>query len=216
MVRVQGGGDTWNFPIFVNATAGSETSLGAYKLVACFRPVSGPNMDQYGNKFVSMSMALKGFTSPTAAGQYRWRSQWTPYGANNAINQAGTVEAQSIVTMPSGVLSIASKRVGKHRYAITGKLLVNGEAFRGATVAVRHGASKSKLVTLGNAKTSTTGAFQKLITVKRPHWYQAGTTLGGQDLGGTGCTASFGPTVPCVNVTNAKVAVVSPFIRLRP
>ena len=49
---------------------------------------------------------------PTKAGDYRWRSLWTPYTpGTGTVNTAGTVEAQSIVRIPPGLLSLAAQEV---------------------------------------------------------------------------------------------------------
>ena len=73
--------------------------------------MSGANADAYGNKFVSMSMSIDKLAAPTAAGSYLWRSLWTPFTSesNGALNQAGSVEAQSVVKLPAGVLTLNGK-----------------------------------------------------------------------------------------------------------
>ena len=81
-------------------------------------------------------------------------------------------------------------------------------------MAIRHGVTRTKLVSLGSTKTNASGSFLKRVTVKKPQYFQAGATVGGQELGAAGCTASFGSAVPCVNATNARVALVSRLIRL--
>ena len=45
-----------------------------------------------------MSMSIDKLAAPTAAGSYLWRSLWTPFTSesNGALNQAGSVEAQSV------------------------------------------------------------------------------------------------------------------------
>jgi len=213
MARAQGGGNTWSFVIFVDATTGAETAFGQFKLVACFKSTSGANMDPLGNKFVSLSLALDRVTAPTAAGSYRWRSLFTPFTANTGtLNQAGSVEAQSLVKIASSALTLTGKRSpGKTKVRVTlgGKLIVDGEALGGGIVAIRHGATAAKLSPLGSVKTSSSGAFSKVVNLKKSEYFQVGATVGGQELGAAGCTASFGSAVPCLSATNGRVAVVS-------
>ena len=213
LVQVQGGDDTWTFPIFVDATTGNETQFGTFKLTACFKPIT---LEPNGNRLMSMSLTLDGFTTPTTAGTYRWRSLWTPFTANaTTMNQPASVEAQSISRMPSAVLTISSKRVarGSDRFALSGRLLVDGEAFGGARIALVHGASKTKLTSMGKVTTTKAGTFSAKIRVKTVQYVRGGTTLGGGDLGAAACTASFG--VPCVSASDARVAVLSRLIALR-
>jgi len=118
--------------------------------------------------------------------------------------------------MPSAVLTITSKRIstGYDRFALAGRLVVDGEAFGGARVALVHGAAKTKLTAMGKARTTTkTGAFSATIRVRTVQYVQAGTTIGGGDLGTGGCTASFG--VPCVSASDARVVVLSRLIAIR-
>jgi hypothetical protein len=216
IARLEGGGNSWTFAVFVDPTTGAEAQFGPYKLVACFKSVAGANADAYGNKFVSMSLAIDNLGAPTAAGTYVWRSLWTPFASdtNGSLNQAGSVEAQSSVKLPAGVLSLNGKKAGKAhiRVTLSGKLLVDAEPIGGATVAIRHGTKTTGLAAVGSVKTTAAGAFSKLLNLTRSQYFQVGTTIGGNDLGATACAASFGAAVPCVSATNGKVAVVSRLI----
>jgi hypothetical protein len=90
MVKVQGADNAWSFPIFVDATTGTETQFGATKLVACFKPLE---MEPHGNKLVIMTLALNRFTSPSTSGTFRWRGLFTPFAANGTtLNAAGSAE----------------------------------------------------------------------------------------------------------------------------
>ncbi len=116
MVQLKGAkGSTLSFPIFVDATSGASTSFGPYVLVACFRPAdiaaNDPNRSAAGSVVDSFSLALSPFFRPTVDGDYRWRSVWTPFTAGTGtLNTAGAVEAQSIVTIPTGQVVIFGKK----------------------------------------------------------------------------------------------------------
>ena len=137
-------------------------------------------------------------------------SLWTPFTSDTsgALNPAGSVEAQSLLKLPGGVLTLNGKRSGKVHVRVTlgGKLLVDAEPIGGWTVAIRHGTTPSKLVAFGSVKTNTAGAFSKAVNLTKSQYFQVGATIGGGDVG---CTASFGAAVPCLSATNGKVAVVS-------
>jgi hypothetical protein len=210
MARLEGGGDAWTFVVFVDSTSGAEAQFGPYKLVVCFKSIAGANADPLGNKFMSMSLAIDRLGAPAAAGSYLWRSLWTPFTSDTSgtLNQAGSVEAQSMLKLPGGVLTLNGKRSGKVHVRVTlgGKLLVDAEPIGGWTVAIRHGAKPSKLVAFGSVKTNAAGAFSKAVNLTKSQYFQVGATIGG---GNVGCTASFGAAVPCLSATSGKVAVVS-------
>jgi hypothetical protein len=212
MAEVHGGGDAWSFPIFVDATTGSETQFGAYKLVACFKPTT---LDPYGNKFVSTSLTLDVFTAPRS-GTHRWRALLTPFtavGSEERSDGAG-VEAQSVADFASSVLTLTARRAAPKtaRFELAGRLLVGGEAFRGATVVIAHGKTAGKLFTLSKVKTGASGGFARVIRLASSQYVRAGTTLGGTSLGASACTASFG--LPCLSATAARVAISSQTLHL--
>jgi len=214
MVSVVGGDDNWTFPIFVDATTGTETQFGAYKLVACLGPREVGGSNPNGNKFVSMSLQLGGFAMPTKPGDYKWRSLWTPFAGatGDALDQNATVEAQSTVKIATAVLTIKAQKLGTH-VVLTGKLIVGGEAMNGVVVALKHGATKTKLVAMGSVKTNSAGIWALKTTQKKPSYFQAGSTLGKQDLGAGACTASF--AFPCLDATVGGTGVVSALIHVR-
>jgi hypothetical protein len=228
MMRISMNDGQASIPIFVDKTTGTETRFGAYKLVVCLRspdlPHTDPNRSQVGTKLNSMLLTLTGFTVPTRAGDYRWRSLWTPYAPGTAtVNTAGTVEAQSIVRIPAATLTLAAQKQrvaakGKLRSQVklTGKLLVGGKAAGNYRVGFSHGGSKTKLVALGSAKTDAAGNFLISSRVTKPSYFQAGVTIPRQDLGPAGCQASFGAGIRCVFATIGGSRVLSPLILSRP
>jgi hypothetical protein len=223
MVTAQSGADTWSFPIFVDATTGTETQYGANKLVACFGPRSPGGSNQYSNKFMGLSLTLSGFSAPTAAGDYTWRSLWTPFAGDQSVtsgnqggdtlNQAGSVEAQSTTRLASGQLTLAARHVGTH-VVLSGKLVVGGEATSGVTVALAHGQNAHKLVSMGSTKTRSAGTFSiRTLFVKKATFFQAGATIAAQDLGSGGCKASFG--LPCLDATTGGASYSSIVVHLK-
>jgi hypothetical protein len=216
-----------NIPIFVDRTTGSETAFGSLKLVMCLRspdlPASDPNRSQTGTKLDNFLLTLSGFTIPTKAGDYRWRSLWTPYapGTGN-VNAAGTVEAQSIVRVPPGVLSLAAKRVqqtinGHVRSIVrlTGKLVVAGEPASGVRLGFSHGANKAKLTAFGTVKSGATGSFLITSRLTKATYFQGGVTIPRQELGPGGCTPSFGAGVSCLNASIGGFRLLSRMVYVK-
>jgi hypothetical protein len=209
-----------NVPIFIDATSGSETQFGAYKLVACMRSpdlsVGDANRELFATKFdtFTVQLKLKAFTVPTKVGNYRWRSLWTPYTPGTAtMNTAGNAEAQSNVHMPAGVITINTK-LSNGRIALSGTLLVGGEPASGVSVGIARGALKTHLVSMGSAKTNGVGKYLMLAKMSTAKWFQAGATIAGKELGPGACQASFAG-VPCTDATAGDVSIVSPYVHFK-
>jgi hypothetical protein len=215
MVTLTGGDNSWSFPVFVDQTTGSETQFGPQKLVFCFGPREPGAANSMSSKLLSLSLTLNGVTAPATAGDYLWRSLWTPFAgaSGDALDQAASVEAQSTTRVSSGVLTITAKTAGKH-VVLGGKLVLNGEAMDGIAVRVKHGTSPSRLVTAGGMKTNAAGLWSLRVRVTRGQYFQAGATIGSSDLGSGGCKASFG--VPCLDATVGGTSYLSRLLRVHP
>jgi hypothetical protein len=217
MVQLSGAkGVSLNFPVFVDG----PSQFGPYVLNACFRPADLPagtaNRAALGAVLDSFTLSLSPFQRPTVAGDYRWRSLWTPFMGAGTLNPAGNIEAQSVVTIPEGQIVIFGKKStarvhGKRviRVEITGRVLVGGEPVGPVIVTIRHGSTPTKLVSLGAAKAGTDGGYTKVATiVGSRQYYQASALLPAKDLGAGGCQASF-TGVPCVGATSGAGRAIS-------
>jgi hypothetical protein len=221
LVTLSGGGDTFSFPIYVDQTSGSESQFGSYKLVACFLspyPVTAPAAAE-GNKFVSMTLDLSGFTGPTTAGSYLWRSLWMPFTDDaQTLDPAGNVEAQSSQTIGTASLSVTGRlsrpsvgKTGRARVTLTGTLLNDGKPVADVFVNVRHGPSTAKMASLGSAKTNAAGQWAKTVTLTTASYYQVGATIPSSPVT---CQASFG--VPCLSATGGSLALSSRIVHFSP
>jgi len=171
LVKLQGGDDSWTFPIFVDQTTGTETQFGTTRLVACFKPLT---MEPHGNKFVTMTLALDHFTSPTTSGTFRWRGVFTPYASNGTtLNTAAsaTLMATWSTTGPATTTSTTP--------------MTSGPTTGGTVVGV------TKSGTAGNDKLTGT-AKNDTLNGRRGNDVLRG--LGGHDLliGGLGRDALWG------------------------
>jgi hypothetical protein len=218
MVQLSGAkGVSLSFPVFVDG----PSAFGPYVLTACFRPADLPagtaGRSALGAVVDSFTLSLTPFQRPTTAGDYRWRSLWTPFTAGTGmLDTTRNVESQSIVTIPNGQIVIFGKKTtGKVkggsvvRVEISGQVLVGGEPVGPLLVTIRHGSSPTKLVSLGVAKAGTDGGYTKFAVLKGPRqYYQASALLPAKDLGASGCQASF-PGVPCVDATTGAGRTIS-------
>ena len=130
------------------------------------RPQEAGGTNTNANKFFTMQLALGGFVAPTKAGDYKWHSLWTPFtgATGSTLNQPATVESQSTIHIANSLLTIGAKKVGKH-VVLTGKLVVGGEAMDGVIVQLKHGVTKTKLVSMGNVKTNSSGVWISKATL---------------------------------------------------
>jgi hypothetical protein len=217
MVHLRGPRGTFSFPVFVDGAS----SFGPYVLVACFRPpdvpASDPNRSPNGTVVDSFTLLLKPFFRPTADGSYLWRSLWTPFHAGTeTLDTTAQVEAQSSVVIPAGQIVIFGKtsttKVGGKsvvQVTLSGQVLVDSEPVGPVRVTIRHGVTPAALVALGSVITGTDGGYTKVVTMlAKKQYYQASAELRAQDLGATGCQASF-PNVPCIDATAGAGRVVS-------
>jgi len=222
MMRTRTDEATMNVPIFVDRTSASEAQFGTFKLVVCMRAPdlapSAPNRSPMGTKLDTIRLVLNGFTIPKAAGVYRWRSLWTPYtSGTESPNSGGRVEAQSIVRVPTGVLTLTAQPVStRHGLSVklSGRLIVGTEPAGGVRVGLSHGRSKSHLVSFGSARTNGVGTYLKLSALGKSQWFQGGATVVDQDLGPGACTPSFGSSIPCANATVGALHLLSPYVHV--
>jgi hypothetical protein len=207
LVSMTGGGDSLTFPVFVDATSGSDTSLGSYAIVACF-----PSLSSQGTQFVSATLQILGFTAPKAGGTFTWHSLLTPFASDGTtLNTSGNVEAQNTQVIQTNSLSLAHKLTnavihGKriHRVTLSGTLTAAGKPVANAIVAIRHGSTKKTLIGLGSTKTNANGRWTKTVTLTSSQYFQAGTTI---KTAATACTSAFG--APCLSATGGTTAVTT-------
>jgi hypothetical protein len=117
-LKLTAAGQTLNVPVHVTQANAAEASAGySYKLVICLPPpdvpAGTPGRAQFGAKLLSATFSVSAITQPTASGDFRWTSLWTPYNPGKGTpNAAGTVETQSIRHIPTQVkLNVTKKKV---------------------------------------------------------------------------------------------------------
>jgi hypothetical protein len=126
-------GTPLSVPIYVDpVTAGPEAAFASVKIQLC---LAGPIGTPAGAQLLFAFFDVNGvFTNPTNTANRIWRATFTPYtpGTPNP-NPAGTIEGQALV--PGRVsLTMKSKSLKRGRVTISGRLLVNGRPYRGATI----------------------------------------------------------------------------------
>lgn len=121
-LHLSAAGQTLDIPLFVVAPLAPETALGFVdKLVVCLPPpdvpVGTPGRSVFGAKLLSATFTSSAITQPTAAGDYRWTSLFTPYTPNTGKpNAGGSVEVQSLRHLPAKIgVVVTRKRVVTHK-----------------------------------------------------------------------------------------------------
>lgn len=179
--------------------AGPEAAFASAKIQLC---LAGPIGTPAGAQLLTALFDVNGvFRNPTSAAPRVWRATFTPYtpGTPNP-NPAGTTEGQALV--PNSVsLKLASKSLRRGVVIISGRLLVDGKGFRGASIELFVGTKR-----VGKTKTKSNGRFTFRKRIKRKTRYRAVTTYVG-DL--PGCPATPLPTVPqgCKTATTSFIGV---------
>jgi hypothetical protein len=233
-LKLTAAGQTLNVPMhLVQANAAESASGYTYKLVICLPPpdvpVGTPGRAQFGAKLLSATFAVSAITQPTASGDFRWTSLWTPYTpGKGTANAAGSVETQAIRHLPTQAkLTVTKKKVtttktkrvnGKKRVIKTVRTLVrfnttvseNGTAPANAVITTTAagkkvgGASGSFYLASGKSATVKATAVVDSDTGNVPTGQPANAAadLFYHDLGATACVKSaiFGG-LPCANAT---------------
>ena len=155
-------------------------------------------------------LTLKGvFGSPS--GEYRWRALVTAYTPGTAtVNAAGTVETQGLEHAP-GAVTLAAKRAGKGKAAVSGKVTEAGTPVPNVTVVVQGGKKPLLMKTNGNGVFSGTVAIRTAAAALR-----ATATVPPRDLGDSACTATFAEQgIPCVDAQDGGFVAGSPSVKPR-
>ncbi len=168
-------------------------------------------------------MTVNALTSPSAAGEYRWRSLWTPYAPDTGLpDEAATVETQSLVRLPTQLIVSARKskvvRGGRTwtRVTLAGQLAEAGKGVEAAQVSILTGRSATKLTRSTTVTTDANGSFTFSMLVRAGTWFRAETTFATRDLGSAGCVQSPAPAtaVPCGGATVAGAHLFSTKVKV--
>jgi hypothetical protein len=158
------GKQTGSVRFYVDPTAGAETSLGAFKLVACF---VSPDDTPAGPYFIEFDVGIRTsvLTPPSARGSYVWRLFATPWiDGTTTPNTAATFEARSHVLVPH-VLTEHAKYLPKSRQlVIGGRLVALGHPRRGR-VWIAAGPPNGELRLLGRPRIRSNGSYALSVRV---------------------------------------------------
>src|SRR4051794_6305339 len=228
-------GQTLDVPLFVAAGTAAEAAAGYQtKLVVCLPPpdvpAGTPGRATFGAKLLSATFSSSAITQPTATGDYRWTSVWTPYVPKiGRPNPAGSVEVQALPHIPTQVsLTVTNKKVtttvrkrvkGKIRRVkqvrtlvrFSSKVTENGAAAASAKITTTAagkrvgGASGSFVLAAGKSATvkATAVVDSDSGSVATGQPANAAADLFFHDLGASGCVqtpAIFGGA-PCADAT---------------
>lgn len=183
-------------PIYVDPTAGTEATLGAYKLTACFGAdiVAGAA----GSKLRAFEIdVLTAFTNPSRAGLYRWRALVTPYAAGNAApDPAQQFELRSIAILPQRIVLRGRYDRRTRRVVLTGRVTAPGGTGRNPLVVDIYSArnARAALRTFGRARAGRGGAFTFRKRITQTTFFIGvidvyfGRCTGGASVAPRGCT----------------------------
>ena len=211
------GGDNVDLVFHVDETTGTETSLGAYKLVACPGPSDVPQGTPGrwpdGAQLLEATFTLNNIFTAPASGTRVWKEFTTPYSPGLAKeNTDGMVETRSAVI--PGVLTLSARVVSKQRrwLRVSGALKQGGVAIARASVNVLiNGKARFR------ARTTATGTYFTVLRKsgrKTTSTFQTRVTVAEHDITRTGCTAPSLPDVRCVSATASGFTALSRKLRV--
>ena len=163
LLNITVAGTPLTVPLYVDAvTAGPEAAFASAKIQLCLAgPIGTPAGAQLEFAFFDVNGV---FTTPSNTSDHIWHALFTPYVVGTPQpNPAGTVEGQAVV--PGRVaLTLKTKSLKRGKVIVSGRLLVDGQAFGGALVELyKPGSSKR----IGKARTKGNGNYSIGIKIKK-------------------------------------------------
>ena len=221
-------GTTVDVPVYVDRTTGNEAPFSSAKLVLCLAnpyEQAVPNTRApTGLRLVDTKLTLSAgmVTNPTSAGSFVWRALVTPWTANgSAENAPGTIEAQSIVNIPSSLKLNAKVQTTRHTKAgrtrvansvlLSGKLLEDLKGVAGARITFFADGK-----TAGAAATELSGAFSSKKSLTRTTTLRATATVPAREAACVSPLSVAAAPAGCVAATIAGYKVGSNTVTARP
>lgn len=210
-------GQTLVVPMYIQPiTSGPLATIAQARLTACLPspyPEAGPARAALGAKLISATLNVRGvFTNPTTGGAYRWRVLATPWTPNSAtVNAAGTVEIQALDTIPVNLSLVVRANHRLNRVTVTGRLAENGVGAGGVPVQILRNGRLVRTV-----RATASGAYSAIFRVRPGRYtFRTRATKASADLGGAGCTPTFGVTCLAGSSSSFIVTSLSRLIRVR-
>lgn len=160
-------------PIFVDATTGTEGTLGAYKLQVCLTAPEASN-PQVRLTEAQLNFTQTVLTNPVSPNDYLWRVLVTPYVAGSSTpNLTGTYELRSDVALPA-MFTLKKSAYNKKtkRATLTGKFVLLGQPTSGFPIAI-FSISGQNVKIVAQAKTNKKGVYSAHVRLTKTTRFQA-------------------------------------------
>lgn len=232
LMRLKDAGNdvTWEIPVFAERLAAATDFDADATVTVCFDPpdvaAGTPNRAPGGFRVRELDLRLtRVFTAPKS-GLQRWSSLVTPYTPRTGrVNQAGTVELQSVLTYPRGVTVSTPVRTkltaGFATFRFTG--VVTTASVDRPRVSLFRGFNRSSV---GSSSAQAfpirvgAGRYTKLHTIRRAarpqtFWLQVRAYVPNAVQGRAACDVNYHPEVQCIQTTRAGYMVRSRSVMVR-
>jgi hypothetical protein len=156
---------TFIIPIYVDATSGAESTIGAYKLQICLTAPQATS-PQVQLTEAELNFIRTVLTNPSTPADYLWRVFVTPYVSGTSTpNPSGTYELRGADFIPA-VLTFkeSSYNKKKHQAVLTGRLLLIGKPVSGIPVYLLIVSAGGNITQAAHANTNKKGT----VTFRRP------------------------------------------------
>ena len=156
-------GSALQLPVFVDrVTTAPENTFAAAKIQFCFLPPGTlPGGAQVEFAFFDANGV---FTTPSSTSDHVWHGIFTPYMPGQPVpNAAATTEGQAVVPGRVG-LTMKTKSLKHGVVIVSGRLLVDGQAFGGALVELYKPGSNKRI---GKGRTKANGNYTIRIKIKK-------------------------------------------------
>jgi hypothetical protein len=220
-------GQAIQLPLYVDATTGAETALGAYRMIICLPPPDvpqgTPGRSAFGAQVLDAKFTVNGiFKTPATAGAARWESLFTPYNpGQGSVNAVGTFEARALVPLPVNLALGVSYTKKTKAYTLKGKLTEGGTPDPSFAVSVLRGSTATALAKVASVTTKTDGSWSSSgkLKAKKVTYFKATATASERDFTAQGCVSPLPATVApagCASATLPPWTATSAVVRLKP
>jgi hypothetical protein len=214
VINVTGTGHHWSVPLYVDRTSGSETQLGATKLVVCVPPshvpTSDPTRAENGQRLLFLQLNLTALRNPPGTTEVRWRALQTPFTPTSSkLDDGASVETQSLLALPQRLTLKASGT------KLVGTLVAGGKPVGSTLVRLEVSKTKKRLSPYARVRTNAAGTFSTRLGAKGLRYFRANVTTGVVPLGTAACTPSFGSAIPCVGAWRGGSHLLTGLVRVR-
>jgi hypothetical protein len=227
ILRLAGGGQSFNVPVYLDVPTGREASFSRFKFQLCLASPHippGQGGAPAGAQLLTMRLQLdRGvLAAPITQGRYVWPAFFTPYPAGSGTaNTAATVQSRAIVQL-RGQATVRARYLRRTKtFRLSGSVTEFRIGVGGATVEIWKGLRPSRLARVSRTRTAPNGRWATAgrLQPRRRTYFRVRVVVPNRQVSVRGCAISV-PNLPltgggCVSAVYSGFITQSRVISLR-